>query len=968
MTVTFRVLLALVLATSLAHAVETPLGPDIRAVPGEQPTPWLRYQDPAATSVVVAGSWDQWSNRYPMTQADGVWTLDTRTLGATYGLYKFKFIPNGDWEKGDNRPLYINGEGLLERPSDLIFNATIDGRDEVTVSFRRGVPASAQPRARLVPDAAIRESRLSSPREAGSRQGYFISGGLITFVMEEAAYGLTLTPAERVAVAGNFTGWDGGGGNGRWLLRDDNDDGLWEMTTQLPALRPPARNASRSDADGPAGERDLLFKFVVGGPAPGGAGGNRWLAPPQGALNATPDGKGNVNLRIDPASAGSTTLRVFTEQALDLSKNYVVVVEGLGERPLWAPVTPGKVLDQFVSDKPLGAILDRAQGATTYRLFAPRARSVHLCLFSTPAYEEQKPEYRRLEPAERYPMWKDEQDGVWEVSLLGLDVGRYYSFNVDGPTGNGEGFNGLAQVGDPYARAAAHAHNNTIVVDPDETNRWFGGWTDSEYSTVSPQDLVIYEMHVRDMTIHPSSGVAPNLGGTYEGLLATAGTGTGLDHLKELGVTTLEIMPLAEFSNGENEYNWGYAPVFYFAPEASYARDPLRGSQFFEFKGLVNELHRQGFGVVLDVVFNHVGGPNIFSLIDKKYFFRLNPDYSFSSFSGCGNDLRTEAPMMRRLIVDNILYWMKEFHVDGFRFDLCELVDLDTMMAVRDAARAVNTNVVLISEPWSFRGENKQQLKGTGWSAWNNDFRYAAKDFVSGRRNREWLQKNIAGSVDTWASDPLQPVNYLESHDDMALADELCTRPDRDGRSLQELDVAANRLAATILFTALGIPMISEGQEFIRSKRGLHNTFDKGDDVNALRWTDRDRPLAAQALAYYGGLIRLRRSPQGAAFRVAAKPPASYCQWILPPDGQTLGYVINPARNHEGNGFIVLLNASGATAEFSFALPAGRWRLIGNGEQVNPEGLPDAPVVEGPQAQFTVQVPGPGAYIFMDGF
>ena len=379
-------------------------------------------------------------------------------------------------------------------------------------------------------------------------------------------------------------------------------------------------------------------------------------------------------------------------------------------------------------------------------------------------------------------------------------------------------------------------------MDPDETNEWWSGWTDSDYKTPPLQDVLIYEMHVRDMTMHPSSGVKAPLAGKYEGLLASEGLGTGLDHLRDLGVNFVELLPTSEFSNGEDEYNWGYATVFYFAPEASYARAPLKGSQYFEFKRLVNELHRRGIGVILDVVFNHVGSPNLFNLMDKKYFFRLNPDFTYSNFSGCGNDVKTESLMMRRLIVDNIVYWMNEFHVDGFRFDLAELVDLDTLMAVRDAARSINTNAVLISEPWSFRGENKHQLKGTGWSAWNNDFRYAAKDFVMGRRNREWLQKNIIGSVDTWAANPLQPVNYVESHDDMALADELCTRPDRDGRSLQEMDVAVNRLAATVLFTSLGMPMISEGQEFIRSKWGIHNTYNKGDEVNAIRWTDRERP------------------------------------------------------------------------------------------------------------------------------
>ena len=323
--------------------------------------------------------------------------------------------------------------------------------------------------------------------------------------------------------------------------------------------------------------------------------------------------------------------------------------------------------------------------------------------------------------------------------------------------------------------------------------------------------------------------------------------------------------------------------------------------------------------------------------------------------------------MMRRLIVDNIVYWMKEFHVDGFRFDLAELIDLDTMMELRDAARAINTNVVLISEPWSFRGENKHQLKGTGWSAWNNDFRYSAKDFVMGRHNREWLQKNIMGSVDTWAANPLQPVNYLESHDDMALADELCTRPDRDGRSLQDMDVAVNRLAATVLFTSLGIPMISEGQEFIRSKRGIHNTYDRGDEVNAIDWADRTRPEAAKALAYYTGLLQLRRSPQGAAFRASHKPPADYYKWILPPDTLTLGYAVNTPPVHGGAGFVVLLNASGDPQTFTIPFAPGRWRQIGNGETIDLNGLPGSLILNGAQ-QVAVEVPGLCSAIFMDGF
>ncbi|MFH0879771.1 MAG: alpha-amylase family glycosyl hydrolase [Lentisphaerota bacterium] len=833
----------------------------------------------------------------------------------------------------------------MEQPPEILINATIDDTHVIVVHFRRGIENTGNIKVWLEPELPVKDWSLSSPRDDARRQGYFLSGGLITFCFDPSVYGLNLKPSDRVVLAGNFNGWDSSGGNGRWVLRDDKGDGVYEVTTQLQGLRQPAA------------EKDLLYKFVVNG--------SQWLSPPPQAINAVSDGKGNSNLRIDPQTAGSAQLRLVTAEPVDLSKTWVVAMDGILDRTIRCMATPGAALDRITSQKDLGVTLDRTNRCTTYRLFAPRASGVELCLFEGPEYEVFKPKYKALEPVEKYPLWKDPADGVWEISLLGLDVGRYYSFRVAGPYGDGEGFNAKAQVGDPYARAAAAANFNTMVIDPDATNEWFTGWTDTNYVQAAPQDTVIYEMHVRDLTMHPSSGVNPRDQGKYAGLAASAGTGTGLDHLKDLGITTVELLPTAEFSNDPETYNWGYAPVFYFAPEGLYAREPLKGSQYCEFKTLVNDLHNRGLGVILDVVFNHVGSPNIFLLIDKKYYFRLNPDFSMSNFSACGNDVRTEAPMMRRLMVDNILYWMKEFHMDGFRFDLAELVDLETLMAVRDAARAVNPKVILISEPWSFRGENKHQLKGTGWSAWNNDFRYAAKDFAMGRRNRDWMKKNILGSVEIWTTTPLQSVNYLESHDDMALADELCIRPDRDGRNLQDMDAAANRIAATVLFTSLGMPMISEGQEFLRSKCGFLNTFDKGDEVNALRWTDRERPLAAEALAYYKELIHLRLSPEGAAFRVIRKPPANYYQWLMPANDQALGYIVNAPRIHEGASFAVLLNAGGDPVNFIVPFPAGQWRMIGNGHAINRQGLSDQEPVRGP-VQRSIQVPGLSSFIFMN--
>jgi pullulanase/glycogen debranching enzyme len=920
-----------------------------RALPGvEFPSAWMNYRDATATGVTVAGAWADWTNPVPLTVRNGIWSLDVRPLQLPFGRHEYKFIVDGKWEKGDNRHFFINEEGLFESPSDLIVTASLDDTNYIEVIFAEDVDPKRKPRIKLVPEVPIADWRLSTPDEDATMQGYKLGRGGITFVFSEKVYGQKLKKGDRVMVAGNFNGWRADGDMGRWELKRLPRRRIWVLTRPLSALRKPA------------GDDAVQFKFVINQ--------DRWMAPPDKALNAHDDGKGNSNLEIDPKLTGSARLHIRTAEPLSLSNAYMLVVEGLGRQRAIRQVAPGEIMNRYVSDKPLGVEMDQEQQATTYRLFAPRASSVHLCLFDQPEYEYHKPKHRRVKPVERYPMWKDDADGVWEISVLGVDTGRYYSFNVDGPSGAGEGFYPDAQVGDPYARAAAHAENNPIVIDIDETNRWFGGWTDQDYTPPRPEEMIIYEAHMRDLTIHPSAKVNPSVAGKYAGLSASRGTGTGLDHLHDLGVNMIEFLPLAEFNNGTNdEHNWGYTTTYYYAPESSYARDAYNGSQVYEFKNLVNELHREGFGVIMDVVYNHVGYPNLFAMIDRKYFFRLNPDWTYSDFSGCGNDVRTEAPMMRQFIVDNILFWIEEYHIDGFRFDLAELIDMDTMLAIRDAVREKHPEVILISEPWSFRGENKHELKGTGWSAWNNDFRYAAKDFAMGQRNREWLQRVITGSVENWTANPLQAVNYLESHDDMALADELCTRPDRDGSRLEPMWADVNRLAATILFTSLGIPMIAEGQEFLRSKRGIHNSYDQGDVINALDWTDRNRPLAAGALAYYKDLIAMRNSKQGAAFRVSSRPEKDYYRWLMPPNDQALGYIVNAKHRHAGNAFVVLLNASGQPVSFSVPFAAGAWRQIGNGERINLEGIPGGDTIRAPSRR-VVRVPPISSVIYMDGF
>jgi pullulanase len=899
---------------------------------GNQATPFLRFDSSLSltneppgtpvTNVTVAGTWTSWTGRYPMKQLeDHLWELDARTLGARLGRHEFKFIVNAEWEQGDNRVLPINLDGEIERPPAMVQRAVVDDFNLIRVYFKQSLPQGIKPVATLDPPVPVAWTEVVTELEDARKTGYLLSQGVVTFLFDQASYGLTLPRGTQVAVAGNFTGWDGRGGGGKWMLKRTRQKGVWEGTAQLGGMRLPP------------GEKDLIFKFVVNG--------SDWLTPPEDAKNAFSDGKGSVNLRLDLMRSGGAEIRVHTKEPLDLTQNYVLKLKGVTDRPLGMLTTPEGVFNRIMSDKEMGVTLDRERNTTTYRLFSPRAKSVSLCFFDRPSAVTWKPKFKRFPPAQKYRMWKDPADGVWEITTHGLDIGRYYGFQIDGPAGDAESFDSFHVVGDPYGRAASSADGLTIVIDPNATNRWFKGWTDQEWVTPDPQDSVIYECHVRGMTVHPSSGVPKATRGKYAGLAATLGEGTGLDHVKALGANTIELLPISEFSESKDPYNWGYATVYFFAPESSYGSDPEKGSAYYEFKQLVDDLHAAGFAVVLDMVYNHVGGPNLFALIDKKCYFRLNPDLSFSNHSACGNDVKTESPMMRRLIVDTITYYMEEFHVDGFRLDLAELIDMETMLAIRDAAEKVNPKAILISEPWSpGRGENKFQLRGTRWSAWNNDFRYASKDFARGHGNRDWLKKGIFGSVNTWAINPLQPVNYLESHDDMAFVDEISSNPKQDGRKLNNRDVAMNRLAATILFTSLGKTMLYEGQEFLRSKWGIKNTYNRGDAVNAIRWTDRKRPLAKQALEYYTGLVQLRMSDEGAAFRVAQRPPKSYYRWILPDNSKLMGYIVNVPHLHAGRGFAVLLNADETTQQMDVELRGKTaWKMIGNGRKIDRDGL-----------------------------
>lgn len=927
----------------LVKADEPILSADHREVPGATPSRYIYFNSPGALQVEISGSYDQWATRTPLKRHERIWQLDLKPMNLQPGRYGFKFIVDGVWESGANRSLFISPEGLAERPPELVRKATLIRPDRVQIDFSGPIPPQKTIQASLSPPVPIERQGFARRPSDGYAAGYQIEASAVHFMFNPDLYRVQLKPHSVVTVAGSFNGWDPDGKDPRWRLRPGGPEGFW--TTAVPSLF-----FKKSMEKEP-----LDFKFVVDG--------TQWLEPPHSAPNRRlDDQKLATNLRIESLEPGYQTYLVQTAEAIPVDQPVEVLVAGLWKRPLRTLLDPVSALDLLSVDGPLGVSRRDHPRTATYRVFSPRANQVELLLYD--AKQEAGPTAAAT-PAEAFPMWKDPESGAWELSLMGWDLGRRYAFRVSGPEGLGEGFGKDQIVGDPYATAATRAEELPLLLETDRTNRWFSGWTDQDWETPDAEDLVIYEAHVRDLTSHPTATVPPPYKGLYEGVVQSLGTATGAGHIQSLGANAIEFMPVQEFNNEPGSHNWGYTTVYYFSPESSYAQDAAAASHVYEFKRMVNELHSQGIAVLIDVVYNHVGWPNLFASLDRKYYFRLNPDYSYQNFSGVGNDVRSEAPLMRRLILESVLYWMEEYHVDGFRFDLAELIDLDTLWAIRDEARKLNPKVILISEPWSFRGTHKYDLTGQGWSAWNNDFRYGIKDFVRGWTDQERIQKIMEGSVSLWTANPLQSVNYVESHDDMALVDELSDRPDKDGYFLSQKDAQMNRLAATCLLTSLGIPMIHAGQEYLRSKRGVSNTYNRGDELNAMNWDDLDRLGAKETLEYYRGLVAIRNAESGRSFRVRDLPE-KYHDWILPPDRpHALGFVINARGQHPGDPFLVLLNAHEDSTEFRMTLPPGTWQQVADGNRAHPDGLAGVsfsiPLGDRP---VTLSVPGRSAEMY----
>ncbi|MDR2029909.1 MAG: hypothetical protein LBP65_00345 [Puniceicoccales bacterium] len=521
-------------------------------------------------------------------------------------------------------------------------------------------------------------------------------------------------------------------------------------------------------------------------------------------------------------------------------------------------------------DAPLGAFPSHA--GTIFRVFAPNALSLRILHGKTPELG------RTLEADEV-------DDGLWEVGCEENLDHHFYAISVEPKFCHDLPANSFFRILDPYALACFDGQGTAIALDRASLPQ-----ISIPHTPPPMADCVILEGHLRDLLgLSQNRSCRPSYPAFNRWLRARD------NYPLCLGINVLELQPLQEFDSiADVDYHWGYMPVNFFSPTRVYATDKRNGSQVWEFFDLVRECHGHGLSLVLDVVYNHVGNPNALLMLGGNYFFRLQKDGTFSNCSGCGNDLRTEAPMCRRLILDSLIYLLQTFDIDGFRFDLAELIDEATLRAIELTLREKKPNCLIIAEPWSFRGHGALALKETSWSYWNDDFRESVRHYVLGNSNREALQYFQAGCTSHLTRMPSQSINYTASHDDRTWIDQISS----NGLFPLPEDLRRTRLMLAILFTCLGVPMLAQGQDFLHSKGGLGNTY-RDAAVNLL---DPERLEQFSAMHRYAtNWIRLRRSPRGAPLRHRLPPEVDFFSHY-PGDGSpsSLGTLYN-ANQRQGN-------------------------------------------------------------------
>jgi pullulanase/glycogen debranching enzyme len=756
----------------------------------------------------------------------------------------------------------------------------------------------------VISGGALRMRRLErmATGRFGLRSGYhFPQEGVIEFVLDLALHPEIDPKRDTVHVAGEFNAWQGAD-VASWVMRPRDLLGRRVLTWTGPAE--------------PILSGGLRFKFVTGD--------HVWLPVPWDAPGVERDEAGNLNRVVDPERTGQHLFAFELEAPADLSVSLTVRwAEGhTGEQ---VPLRPGTFFYNLATELPLGVFPQR--DGTVFRVFAPRAKSVELSVCAALAEQERPHRYRLARRA-----GADGTAGLWEITLEGNLHGWFYWYQVDGPRDAFGAFDPKRRVLDPYALAAAGREGPGIILD---RARIAHVAEERSFKTPAWHDLVICEAHVRDLAAHAPVAADESERRGFAGLQRWVESEDF--YLSRLGVNCVELQPLQEFDNRTiEEYHWGYMTVNWFAPASAYASRPEAASGVRELQDLVRAFHSRGVAVVVDVVYNHAGEPAHLMFLDKLYYFEQNAAGELSNWSGCGNDTRCSAAMMKRLIVDSCAHWLEVYGVDGFRFDLADLIGVPVLREIEAALKRVKPDVILIAEPWSFRGHAAGELRDSGWASWNDGYRNFLRDYVRGTASRETLEYFLKGSPWYYAKWPAQTVNYTESHDDRCWLDVITENPNHDGHLPTANDRRRTHLMAAVLFSSIGIPMLCEGQDFLKSKHGSNNTYQRG-DLNALDYTRIHRFPATHA--YFADWISFRLSETGRLLRHFSRASEGFFEFRWAEGGAASAVVYNADLSQGPRRLLLALNPTLGDVN----VPLGEWaaldwRQIADHERFVPRG------------------------------
>jgi pullulanase len=583
-----------------------------------------------------------------------------------------------------------------------------------------------------------------------------------------------------------------------------------------------------------------------------------------------------------------------------------------------------------------------SKSSTKFRVWAPTAKSVSLVTYV---------KADDLAASGTTTAMTADINGTWVAELSGDKNGLIYNYRVTVDATTNEAV-------DPYVRATTVNGVRGVVVDLSKTSP--ANWSKKKPAfSGKPTDAIIYELHVRDLSMDASSGIPAANKGKYLAFTnlntSFSGQKTGISAIKDLGVTHVELLPIFDYASVDETsptFNWGYDPMNYNVPEGSYSSDPKNPTaRITELKSAIQAMHDQKLRVNMDVVYNHVYTASNFSqeLIVPGYWFRTDELGNLTNGSGCGNDVASERPMVRKFIVDSVKYWASEYNLDGFRFDLMGLMDIETINQVTAALKKIDPTIIVIGEGWDMgtlaaelRANQKNISKLNGVAHFNDQIRDGLKGSVFTPADPGWATGKLAARPDVIAGivgntaysadlatkwitqSPAQSVNYVESHDNLALADKITASV----KGVSPAGVAQlSQFASSVAFLSQGVPFMQAGQEFLRSKNGDENSYKSSDEVNSLKWSTKARN--ATTTKYFQGLIALRKAHP--AFRMSTAAAVKANLKFLPTTNDVIAYSINGTAVKDSAKLIVVIHNPNPGAA-SVTLPnKGKWTVLVKG-------------------------------------